>query len=1338
MSGKVCWSWISSFCELFWTLPIKKMESDVRVCLYSFAVLMVLCVAGNLGSGCTPRGSEPASDVHAEERKTGSQEETEGESTRVPTPAEQLMAYAYGSEYSAEGGWIRSKNAFWCVNGAGCKRDGMRYRKGDSIKLPRCGGMDAVADMTGFECDKNIWRCMAESCDCMGTRVEKGALCTPEGPYGCRDAYLENTVCHRGESYCGSESLSGKTGTYECNSHFNWRCVGEKCGCGESVCAEGDLCAYGRCITPCSELYDEDMASLCKEDNFNSRYDEGMEKNIVFVESELGKKTFIDEVENWTVHTWEYPGTCHDQYEVYACEGENGCRMPDGRIVPRETIVDAKMYVFDVNGEMRKNPYYFDDLEVYRQQYKQSTREKMGDCVLNPSVDGAPQYALNKDNTFKVCRVRVESFYPEDGEGKELITWDEYVGGRCLEPSERHSENAERVSYDPVVVYDNEKCEGGTFWCRGADNTAMPKPDDTNHGYICTTVRTLPGKDKVGAYKAWVCQNDSCQCHDVSCGKNEACVDGVCIPLDCESWRDGKCLCNGEERPEGGKYTCGLVSPHDQNDHRALIYRDYQWVCVDPDGCQCGDEVCKATVHDGKNKRYGVCSAGKCMYFRYDKPLEPEEFRETTPMCGLDVKPERGDYVCTVKDESDVHREHWYCKGICSCGENTCRNKNYCKDGECFYENVHGEALKVPEGFDPDLVTVIPYDRMVMGMKCAVKGGCVCGEERCSENEACVDGRCLCGGEPLKPGYECNKYERQICADETCQCGQYSCPKNTRCVDGQCVCGTMAFVDSQKISVCVDHHVSNSEDDLDYYPKLSKEMRDAGYKIVGRSKNVLPGSQTQYYYQKIEESLLEQILSGIEMGVYREQQLYMSYLKCQKESCVCGSGTCPENAICLDGSCYCGYTMKPMPGEDRNSYRCEENENGTEVWTSRTLKCGNSICLGQEVLCKNDVCTCGGIPVPGEGYVCDVQKKPSEWKWTYRWKCTLDGGCQCDGKTIPYGSMCVTCDEGYTKQADGCYCGDIKQDNFSDSLCCAGVVIKKWDDLSPYECENAGEPEAMAVCKDRACACGEVFCPLDSACIGGACVQPDTRRPLEVKNGYAVGKTLRVCQNGPCVCQNETCQSGDACILGRCIGNTSPVLPEIMEVHHGLEDYVFMDVFTRGSEILRYPEFSDWFNDGVNLPLDHDLMLYGVLGSLTFEQFCSDLESKYKFGGAVCISPDGCPCYDGVCAEGGYCDREARKCVYNSTSARFRCDDNYIKPKVKDGGVVNEIEPPRDKDISVDDYGNCVCNGTVRNAFVKGYVCANMGWLCKESECECGNVRCKKDSICLKPGMCIE
>ena len=713
-------------------------------------------------------------------------------------------------------------------------------------------------------------------------------------------------------------------------------------------------------------------------------------------------------------------------------------------------------------------------------------------------------------------------------------------------------------------------------------------------------------------------------------------MDGVCIPSDCESWRDGKCLCNGEERPEGGKYACGLVSPHDQNDHRALIYRDYQWVCVDPDGCQCGDEVCKATVHDGKNKRYGVCSAGKCMYFRYDKPLEPEEFRETTPMCGLDVKPERGDYVCTVKDESDVHREHWYCKGICPCGENTCRNKNYCKDGECFYENVHGEALKVPEGFDPDLVTVIPYDRMVMGMKCAVKGGCVCGEERCSENEACVDGRCLCGGEPLKPGYECNKYERQICADETCQCGQYSCPKNTRCVDGQCVCGTMAFFDSQKISVCVDHHVSNSEDDLDYYPKLSKEMRDAGYKIVGRSKNVLPGSQTQYYYQKIEESLLEQILSGIEMGVYREQQLYMIYLKCQKESCVCGSGTCPENAICLDGSCYCGYTMKPMPGEDRNSYRCEENENGTEVWTSRTLKCGNSICLGPEVLCKNDVCTCGGIPVPGEGYVCDVQKKPSEWKWTYRWKCTLDGGCQCDGKTIPYGSMCVTCDEGYTKQADGCYCGDIKQDNFSDSLCCAGVVIKKWDDSSPYECENAGEPEAMAVCKDRACACGEVFCPLDSACIGGACVQPDTRRPLEVKNGYAVGKTLRVCQNGPCVCQNETCQSGDACILGRCIGNTSPVLPEIMEVHHGLEDYVFMDVFTRGSEILRYPEFSDWFNDGVNLPLDHDLMLYGVLGSLTFEQFCSDLESKYKFGGAVCISPDGCPCYDGVCAEGGY------------------------------------------------------------------------------------------------------
>ena len=26
MSGNVCWSWISSFCELFWTLPIVAIE----------------------------------------------------------------------------------------------------------------------------------------------------------------------------------------------------------------------------------------------------------------------------------------------------------------------------------------------------------------------------------------------------------------------------------------------------------------------------------------------------------------------------------------------------------------------------------------------------------------------------------------------------------------------------------------------------------------------------------------------------------------------------------------------------------------------------------------------------------------------------------------------------------------------------------------------------------------------------------------------------------------------------------------------------------------------------------------------------------------------------------------------------------------------------------------------------------------------------------------------------------------------------------------------------------------------------------------------------------------
>ena len=30
MSGNVCWSWISSFCELFWTLPTKSPSQKTQ------------------------------------------------------------------------------------------------------------------------------------------------------------------------------------------------------------------------------------------------------------------------------------------------------------------------------------------------------------------------------------------------------------------------------------------------------------------------------------------------------------------------------------------------------------------------------------------------------------------------------------------------------------------------------------------------------------------------------------------------------------------------------------------------------------------------------------------------------------------------------------------------------------------------------------------------------------------------------------------------------------------------------------------------------------------------------------------------------------------------------------------------------------------------------------------------------------------------------------------------------------------------------------------------------------------------------------------------------------
>ncbi|MBO4350853.1 MAG: hypothetical protein J6A01_07920, partial [Proteobacteria bacterium] len=55
-------------------------------------------------------------------------------------------------------------------------------------------------------------------------------------------------------------------------------------------------------------------------------------------------------------------------------------------------------------------------------------------------------------------------------------------------------------------------------------------------------------------------------------------------------------------------------------------------------------------------------------------------------------------------------------------------------------------------------------------------------------------------------------------------------------------------------------------------------------------------------------------------------------------------------------------------------------------------------------------------------------------------------------------------------------------------------------------------------------------------------------------------------------------------------------------------------------------------------------------------------------------------------------------------------------------------------------YGNCLC-GTQEMSFkdAEHYSCElGLAWRCQKESCACGGIQCKKNQICLKPGVCSQ
>ena len=102
------------------------------------------------------------------------------------------------------------------------------------------------------------------------------------------------------------------------------------------------------------------------------------------------------------------------------------------------------------------------------------------------------------------------------------------------------------------------------------------------------------------------------------------------------------------------------------------------------------------------------------------------------------------------------------------------------------------------------------------------------------------------------------------------------------------------------------------------------------------------------------------------------------------------------------------------------------------------------------------------------------------------------------------------------------------------------------------------------------------------------------------------------------------------------------------------------------------------------------------------------------------------------------------KCVYDAHYIAMMCYASNVLERAYVSGHDSLSVDREFPAIRVDDAGNCFCHGTyllpqLQNDHDEQYVCSDYGWRCvRAGGCECGDVRCDKEALCIAPGICAK
>ena len=305
--------------------------------------------------------------------------------------------------------------------------------------------------------------------------------------------------------------------------------------------------------------------------------------------------------------------------------------------------------------------------------------------------------------------------------------------------------------------------------------------------------------------------------------------------------------------------------------------------------------------------------------------------------------------------------------------------------------------------------------------------------------------------------------------------------------------------------------------------------------------------------------------------------------------------------------------------------------------------------------------------------------------------------------------------------------------------------------------------------KYEGCTCGDSKCPMSTACVQNQCIDPVNQSVISAQPKHNFLPSIQCSNAEDCGCSDRLCGKDEWCIAGNCYANIFAVIYQDERIFYNpygvihkqleskstyrhlkelLDETYYADDFVEGllNETYDAENFADSGNDAVLKRISPEIRKmmqkgYGYTDILADSYKCCCDEVHFVLGAENdmrCVLPQGCACGNTICQMGGKCQNG--KCQYDEHYIDMMCYSNTNTKCIVDNDSFRKEFP----DILADDKGNCVCRDTILNPQLfnhhrEQYACSDYGWICTENNgCDCGDVKCDKNAVCIAPGLCSQ